>query len=166
MENVLELIDKNILDLKSVEIDQETVQFLNKFPENVSSLCTMDFIDIVTCFYLVNFDTSLIIAKQEVNKVSSFLEDLKMLEYENVLDLIDIFDDLDGKYGKKLGNKDYDDYMFMYEQDDQLEDVKTMLKAYLERYRKSEINEFLKWINNENLCKIMCLASALKLEIS
>lgn len=162
MEKVLEIIDKKQEELRKVEIDEETVKFLNMFSLNISHLCSNEFIDLIICFYMIKYDTTLESAMEEVNKVYLFLEDVKDLDYNSVLELVDTFYDLEVRFGKKLGNRSFDDYIALYENDEVLDDVKTMLRVYLERFSKSEINEFLKWLNNDVLCEIICLAAALK----
>ena len=162
MENMRKIINNKILEIKNTIIDYDSLNFLNMFTPNVSSLKENDFIDIITCFYMVLLDTSLSDALTEINKVRPFLEDMLDLDYDEILSLVDVFYDLEVKFGERLGSYTYDDYITITSDDEVLTDTKDLLKEYLTKLSKKEINNFLNWMNDDILSDIICFASALR----
>jgi len=162
MDSVINLINNKIDELKNIDIDNDSVEFLKMFNATVTSLCKIDFIDLVTCFYMVKKDVSLESSLNEINSIHAFLEDIDELDYEDVLCLVDAFYELKEKYKEKLGNFQYNDYMSLFKFDGTLSDTKKLLKDYSSVLSIDEINKFLNWMNDDELTDIICLAAALK----
>ena len=130
MEKVVNLIDKKISDLKQIDFDNDTIEFLSMFNCNITSLCKQNFVDLVMLFYMVKLNLNVESALDATGKIYPFLEDMEELSYEDVLALSDNFYEIKEKFDDELGNWTYADFMKLKKFDRTLSDTKKLLKEY------------------------------------
>jgi len=162
MEKVVNLIDKKISDLKQIDFDNDTIEFLSMFNCNITSLCKQNFVDLVMLFYMVKMKLNVATALEDTRKIDPFLEDMTELTYEDILALSDTFYELKEKYDEELGDWTYDDFISLKKHDRTLADTKKLLKDYSKNFSKEKINNFLVWMRNDVFSDILCFAACLK----
>lgn len=162
MSNLITLINNKINSLSETNVEVETANYLKKFVPNVANLCHEDFLDLITCFYIVYNETTFSDAIDEVNIMQNFLKEVEKLGYEDYLIFSDACYELREKFKDQLGEYTYNDYFSLKSDDKALKDFKKLLKDCKTVLSINEINNFLRWMNDPVLENIMCLSLCLK----